>query len=378
MRGDVAGRARVGVVAPDAADPLGLLEDREGVDPGPLQGHREPDAAEAGADDRHARRAMPVLGSVPGGRHLRQRAPRPDSLHGATEVDHRLVRLPQQAGAELEVVPHALETGVRNVDALIPQPPYQLVGVAQEEVMGAHLDVRRRHSAELRTQHGELGVQRIRRSAIEVPAPDRPVATEPGVTAAVESHRRTRAGEIEPAVEKCQSRREVLARIPESRRQRDRQASSGRVANDRNRAWIECRGELAIGGQSVLQPRRMRVLRSEPIVEHVHWRPAGDADLSSQPAVGPRGAEYIGAAVQVEDGLLGACAFGDDPVAGSPPEGFLSHGDAGRGPGDPRRRLRPGALRANRNPRALNRALQRTGDGLGQRPWQVTTHGPGE
>ena len=163
------------------------------------------------------------------------------------------------------------------------------------------------------------GSQRIRRSAIEVSAPDRPVATEPGVTAAVESHRRTRAGEIEPAVEKCQSRREVLARIPESRRQRDRQASSGRVANDRNRAWIEGRGELAIGGQSVLQPRRMRVLRSEPIVEHVHWRPAGDADLSGQPAVGPRGAEYIGAAVQVENGLLGACAFGDDPVAGSPP-----------------------------------------------------------
>ena len=68
----------------------------------------------------------------------------------------------------------------------------------------------------------------------------------------------------------------------------------------------------------------MRVLRPEPVVEHVHRRPAGDADLSGQPAVGPRGAEYIGAAVQVQDGPLGAGAFGDDPVTGSAPEGFLS------------------------------------------------------
>src|SRR3954453_20665631 len=55
-RRNVAGEAGVGVVAPDAADRGGLLEDGERVDPCLSQLDSEPDAAEAGADDRDRRR----------------------------------------------------------------------------------------------------------------------------------------------------------------------------------------------------------------------------------------------------------------------------------------------------------------------------------
>ncbi len=47
----VAGRARVGVLAPGAADVVGLLEDGEGIDAGLLEVHAHGDAGEAGADD---------------------------------------------------------------------------------------------------------------------------------------------------------------------------------------------------------------------------------------------------------------------------------------------------------------------------------------
>ena len=50
-RGRVAGCARVVVVAPGAADPVRLLQDREGVDAGFLQSDREAQAGKAGADD---------------------------------------------------------------------------------------------------------------------------------------------------------------------------------------------------------------------------------------------------------------------------------------------------------------------------------------
>src|SRR5437762_11717510 len=51
---DVAGGARVGVVAPRAAEAVRLLEDRERVDPGLLQPDAEAEPREARADDRNA------------------------------------------------------------------------------------------------------------------------------------------------------------------------------------------------------------------------------------------------------------------------------------------------------------------------------------
>ena len=57
MGGDVAGGARVGVVLPDAADPLALLEDGDVLVALALQHRRGADAAEAAADDRDGRPA---------------------------------------------------------------------------------------------------------------------------------------------------------------------------------------------------------------------------------------------------------------------------------------------------------------------------------
>src|SRR4051794_2068631 len=57
MGGDVAGSARVGVVLPNAADPLALLEDDDVLIALALQHHRSADTAEATADDRNGRPA---------------------------------------------------------------------------------------------------------------------------------------------------------------------------------------------------------------------------------------------------------------------------------------------------------------------------------
>ena len=56
VRRHVAGGAGIRVVPPGAADAVGLLVDRERLDAGPLQLDAHADAAEAGADDRDARR----------------------------------------------------------------------------------------------------------------------------------------------------------------------------------------------------------------------------------------------------------------------------------------------------------------------------------
>jgi hypothetical protein len=53
VRGHVAGAARIGVVAPRAADVLGLLQDDEVLDPGLAQPNGDPQPGEAAADDGH-------------------------------------------------------------------------------------------------------------------------------------------------------------------------------------------------------------------------------------------------------------------------------------------------------------------------------------
>ena len=62
-RRGVAGRARVGVVAPDAADLVGLLEHGDVADAGPEQLGGDTEAAEAGADDDDAGTAGALAGS---------------------------------------------------------------------------------------------------------------------------------------------------------------------------------------------------------------------------------------------------------------------------------------------------------------------------
>ena len=59
-RRHVAGRARVGVVAPDAADRVGALEDRDVLDALLPQRAGRPQPAEAGADDQTAWAATPT------------------------------------------------------------------------------------------------------------------------------------------------------------------------------------------------------------------------------------------------------------------------------------------------------------------------------
>ena len=56
VAGNVAGRARVAVVEPRAAEVRAALEDREPLDPMAQQLYRRGDTAEAGADDDHLQR----------------------------------------------------------------------------------------------------------------------------------------------------------------------------------------------------------------------------------------------------------------------------------------------------------------------------------
>ena len=65
-RRDVAGRAGVGVVAPDAADLVGLLEDGDVADAGAEQLGGDTEAAEAGADDDDAGTAGRTAAGSPG------------------------------------------------------------------------------------------------------------------------------------------------------------------------------------------------------------------------------------------------------------------------------------------------------------------------
>lgn len=56
----VAGGAGIGVVAPDAADALGLLEDGEGGEARLAQPDGETDAAESASDDGDGRLSAPI------------------------------------------------------------------------------------------------------------------------------------------------------------------------------------------------------------------------------------------------------------------------------------------------------------------------------
>ncbi|MCY1369407.1 hypothetical protein D9M69_564450 [compost metagenome] len=60
MRGHVAGRAGVAVVAPGAADLAALLEDQKVVDAGLLQLDGQAQAAEPGTDDQHLQGCRPL------------------------------------------------------------------------------------------------------------------------------------------------------------------------------------------------------------------------------------------------------------------------------------------------------------------------------
>jgi hypothetical protein len=64
MRRHVAGRARIAVVAPDAANVLCPLEDDEVMQPGLLEGHGHADASKARADDDGRVRCYRVRAAV--------------------------------------------------------------------------------------------------------------------------------------------------------------------------------------------------------------------------------------------------------------------------------------------------------------------------
>ena len=117
-------------------------------------------------------------------------------------------------------MPHALETRVADVDARTIEPLGEEVGVTQQQVVSAHLQVGRGQSVEIGPQHRELGVERIGVPAVELTTVDRPVAAQSDVAAAVEAHRGPRAGQVEPAVQQHQPRGHRLTGIAEPRRER--------------------------------------------------------------------------------------------------------------------------------------------------------------
>jgi hypothetical protein len=80
VRRDVAGRARVGVGAPDAADVVAPLEQHEVLDAGLLQPDGGRHAAEAGSDDRHTGHAA-TLGTGPPAAHVARGQPLDTSGH---------------------------------------------------------------------------------------------------------------------------------------------------------------------------------------------------------------------------------------------------------------------------------------------------------
>ena len=151
--------------------------------------------------------------------------------------------------------------------------------------MGADLDVGRRQAVRGRRRTGrELGVARDRRRR------GRARRRAPSSRGAARRrggrwrHRRARAGQVEPAVEDRKPGRQRLARVSQARRQRERQAAARRVAGDHDRLRIDPRGEqLPVGGEGVLERRRMLVLRPEAVVEQVDGAPPASAICAARP-----------------------------------------------------------------------------------------------
>ena len=122
MRGDVAGGAGVGVVVPDAADALALLEDGDVLVAGALQHHGGADAAEAAAD--HGRRHRDGLSP-------KAKALQPEVAEGLVALPHRLLEAAlggaaDEAVALLGVAGDAVEEGaeqLRLVQALRVERP---------------------------------------------------------------------------------------------------------------------------------------------------------------------------------------------------------------------------------------------------------------
>ena len=312
-------------------------------------------------------------------RPIRERAPGPDVIERRGEVGHRLVRLTQQPCTELEVVPHALEAGVPDVDARCVGALGEQVGVAQQQVVSADLDVGGRQAVQVGFDRAELRVARVRPAAVELAAVDRPVPKEPDIALGVQGHRRARAGQVEPAVDDREPCRLGLAALTQAHRQRERQTTACRVAGDHDRLRVDPRGEqLSVGGEGVIEPGRVLVLRAEAVFEQVDGGVPRQRDLRRHATVGSAGADDVGAAVQVEDRPPLTAIGRADSVAGNAAEGTLGDRESGWNPGDPGRSLRPPALGPNRDPGALDGALQQARQRPCDGPGQIPGHEPGE
>jgi hypothetical protein len=160
VRRHVAGRARVGVGPPDAADAVGAVEDRElaRLGPaGPAQGHAQPDPAEPGADDGHPRGAAAT--AVP-----------PDR---GPELGHRVVRFAQHPGEHRVGVPQAVGPAVVHGTARGPDPGHERVGVAEQDLVAAGEHVYGWEACQVgveRPQLGSVGGAAVLRHGVREPA----------------------------------------------------------------------------------------------------------------------------------------------------------------------------------------------------------------
>ena len=123
---------------------------------------------------------------------------------------------------------------------------------------------------------------------------------------------------IEPAVQDRQPARERLAGVAQAHRQRHRQSTPGGVPRDHDRFRVDAASEqLAIGGQRVLERRRVDVLGPESVVEQVHRGPGRHGDLRGERAVGAARADQVATAMEVEHRPAWVGAGRGQPVAGS-------------------------------------------------------------
>jgi hypothetical protein len=176
--------------------------------------------------------------------------------------------------------------------------------VVEQDLCRADLDEQRRQALEVREDRAGQLVRRVRAGQVQVGGLLHVRAAEQRVVVAPRVDARTRQREVGPRREQDRPDGHRQAFRPRRDQRRERQAAAGRVACDDDRLI----GQLSVRRQRVVDSGRERVLRREPVLQRHrgHTAPAGQRRGQVRP--GPRGADHVATAVQVEDdaGLVGA------------------------------------------------------------------------
>ena len=202
-------------------------------------------------------------------------------------------------GVRLEVVPHPLVDLELDGGSRRLQPRSEHGGLGEEELLVPTLDQRWRQARQIGVQRRKARIGKVESARVGLRVPRQVVRAQDRVFAVVRAYGLARRREVDPRRHQEQPRWTLLALIAQCDRRAKRHPCPGRVSGHDEPVGACSNG--AVGGEHVVEARRIRMLGGKPVSRQDHGRTGREGKVARQRGVNARRVDAVGTAVHEED-----------------------------------------------------------------------------